>query len=186
MRFPRASTRVLVLVSLLVAGSLLATYAQASSGKQPFGGKQDVAFAQQLWQAMDDYQDWPMRSEVYPGTSPHGAFLRLYYGLVTIDGKAYHVIVKDNFGGADADAESVSADPEAYLAAVTVMVQREEGYAPDAANWFWVKYRPDGSLDTNARDMKLAGRVAKGSDQGCIACHTRAGGGDYVFTNDQP
>jgi hypothetical protein len=34
--------------------------------------------------------------------------------------------------------------------------------------------------------MQLAGRVAKGADEGCIACHTGAAGDDYVFTFDLP
>lgn len=33
--------------------------------------------------------------------------------------------------------------------------------------------------------MALAGRVAKGADQGCIACHQTAEGGDYVYTHDR-
>ncbi len=30
----------------------------------------------------------------------------------------------------------------------------------------------------NPKGMKLAGRVAKGMDQGCIACHRSVGGDD--------
>jgi hypothetical protein len=33
--------------------------------------------------------------------------------------------------------------------------------------------------------MSLAGRVAKGANEGCIACHTSAPGKDYVFTHDR-
>jgi cytochrome c peroxidase len=43
---------------------------------------------------------------------------------------------------------------------------------------------PDGSLDENDNGMAMAGRVAKGADKGCIACHAKAKGDDYVFTND--
>jgi hypothetical protein len=32
--------------------------------------------------------------------------------------------------------------------------------------------------------MSLAGRVAKGMDMGCIACHKGAKDNDYLFFND--
>lgn len=151
----------------------------------PFGGEADVKFANQVWKAMDGYMEWPMSSDVYPGQSPHGAFLRVYYNLVNVDGKPYHVIVKDNFGGEGASRESVSKDPNKYLAAVTIMVQREPGYDKENLDWFWVKYQPDGSIEKNDKGVAMAGRVAKGMDQGCIACHAKAKHGDFVFTNDE-
>ena len=63
------------------------------------------------------------------------------------------------------------------------MFQREDGYDSDNQNWFWAKFTPDGGLDKNPKGMMLAGRVAKGKPKGCIACHTAAPGGDYIFTN---
>ena len=164
--------------------SLGAGSSQAMSHGQPFGSDEDVAFANKVWKAMDGYMAWPMRSGVYEGTSPHGAFLRMYYNLVNVDGDAYHVIVKDNYGGEGATQAKVESDPGAWLAAVTIMVQREDGYDPDNDNWFWVKYKPDGTIEANAEGMAMAGRVAKGADKGCIACHAKAGGGDYLFSND--
>jgi hypothetical protein len=139
----------------------------------PFGGKKDVEFANKMWKAMKDYQMWPIQSDMAPGKSPHGAFVRLYYSLVNIDGKPYHVIIKDNFM------------PNKQLAAVTVMLQREDAYDADNNNWFWVKYDADGTVSKNDKGMALAGRVAKGMDTGCIACHKGANDNDYVFTNDK-
>jgi len=155
----------------------------------PFGGEDDVAFAEDLWDVLlaSDYTAWPMRSEISIGGSPHGAYVRLYYNTVHVgsDDDHYHVIVKDNFGGPENPTlDEVTADPEAYLGAITVMVQREPGYDSDNDDWYWVKYLADGSLDVNANGVALAGRVAKGAETGCIACHTSAGRGDYLFTND--
>lgn len=155
----------------------------------PFGGDADVAFANNLWKAMKGYTEWPMKSEVYPGQSPHGAFLRMYYNLVNLDGKPYHVILKDNFMGKDAegnevDLETVAKSPKKYLGAVTAMVQREDGYDSDNNNWFYVKYKSDGTIDKNPKGMLLAGRVAKGMDMGCIACHKMAEDNDYLYVND--
>ena len=64
------------------------------------------------------------------------------------------------------------------------MFQRAEGYDPENQNWYWAKYLADGSLDRNEQGMQLAGRVAKGADQGCIACHSGAPGDDYLYTFD--
>ncbi|MBD3237095.1 MAG: hypothetical protein GF330_10350 [Candidatus Eisenbacteria bacterium] len=149
-----------------------------------FGGEGDVAFAEALWSAMNGYENWPMQSGVYPGMSPHGKFLKLYYNLVPVEGETYHLIIKDNFGGADLTKQTVMAAPQKHLQAVTIMLQREPGYDSGNQNWFWAKYAPDGSVATNPQGTALAGRVAKGSGQGCIACHRKAGGGDYVFAND--
>jgi hypothetical protein len=73
--------------------------------------------------------------------------------------------------------------PAKYLKAVTVMLKRP-GYDPETMDWFWAKYKADGSLDTNPAGMMLAGKVAKGKPKGCIACHTAAPGGDMMFLHD--
>ncbi|MFC1713512.1 cytochrome P460 family protein [Candidatus Poribacteria bacterium] len=140
--------------------------------EMPFGGAKDVEFANAAWATMKGYQDAPMKTEMIPGKSPHGAFITIYYDVVNVQGKPYHTIIKDNF------------TPEKELAAITVMVQREAGYDADNNDWFWVKYDPDGTVGKNDKDMALAGRVAKGMEQGCIACHKAAGGEDYIFIND--
>jgi hypothetical protein len=158
-------------------------YAQDNA---PFGGKDDVAFGQKLWTAMDGYMsNWPIHTDYYPGRSPHGKFLKTYYSMVDIDGKPYHAIVKNNYGGADITMDKLSKSPDQYLVAITVMVQREAGYDPDNDNWYWIKYDKDGSISKNEKGVALAGRVAKGMDSGCIACHASAKGNDYFFSNDR-
>jgi len=172
-------------VVLVVATAALVLFPACGTGQDmEFGGPADVEFAAGLWASMQGYHDWPMASDVYPGASPHGSFLRLYYNIVHVDGAPYHVIVKDNFGGDGATLETVSENPADYLVAVTAMLHREPGYDPDNMDWFWVKYDADGTVSKNDMDTALAGRVAKGMDAGCIACHANAGGGDYYFTND--
>ncbi|MDX1711131.1 MAG: cytochrome P460 family protein [Rhodovibrionaceae bacterium] len=124
----------------------------------------------------------------YEGTQPHGKVLEFLETEVTYEGHTGLVMVKKNYRG-EGDPEEVEhavlEDRQKHLASVTVMLRREDGYDPDHQNWFWAKYNADGSLATNPKDMKLAGRVAKGADKGCIACHQAAPGGDYVFTHDR-
>lgn len=174
----------ILLVLFVVFLTLNAVLAVAQQGDKPFGGEKDVAFAQSMWSAMGDYTEWPMHSGFYPGQSPHGSVLRMYYNVVNVDGTPYHVIVKDNYGGENATVENVSQSPQDYLAAVTIMVQMKPGYDEANNNWFYAKYMKDGSLDKNAQGMALAGRVAKGMNAGCIACHKKAKDNDFLFSND--
>ncbi len=173
---------VIVLVAVLTAAGFGDDQQQMMA---PFGGEEDVAFAQQAWQAIQGYEDWKLQSSIYEGQSPHGAWLKMYHSYIEVAGSSYPVIIKDNFGGEGITMGKVEQDPSQWLAAVTIMVQREEGYDSENMDWFWAKYGSDGTLDTNPNGMKLAGRVAKGMNQGCIACHQRAGGGDLLFFNDR-
>ncbi len=80
------------------------------------------------------------------------------------------VIVKENY------------DSEKELLGITVMY-RAAGYYPKSGNWYWVKYNPDGTVartSTDAGFKKIRGVVSS-----CIACHSDAGGGDFVFFNDE-
>jgi len=154
----------------------------------PFGGDKDLSYSQDLWAALETANlagDGAVQATPYEGQHPHGAVLQTLDGEVTVNDHTGEVIVKRNYGGEGVTNTKVANNPGQFLKSVTVMFRREQGYAPDNANWFWVKYKPDGSLHTNPKDMKLAGRVAKGADKGCIACHKGAPGGDYVFNNDR-
>ncbi len=181
----RLYVRRTVASGIIIAGLVLAALAWiAQAQNMPFGGKDDVTFAQNVWKAMDGYQNWLLRTDIMPGRSPHGKFIRTYFSILNFDGKHYHAIVKDNYGGQDVTLDQVKKSPDDYLMSVTVMVQREAGYDPDNQNWFWVKYAKDGTIDKNGQGVAMAGRVAKGMDKGCIACHRSAQGGDYFYTND--
>jgi len=180
-----AAGLVLLAAGLLLHAGLATAEDTAVKQMMNFGDVEDVAFAHSLWDGMQGYyEDWPMSSDFYDGTSPHGAYLRLYYNIVDIDGQPYHVIVKDNFGGQGASLEMVRETPRERLAAITVMVQMPEGYDPDNNDWFYARYDPDGMVSMK-NSMALAGRVGDGTTASCIGCHAKAGGGDYIFTNDE-
>lgn len=159
----------------------------AQVSAQPFGTPSDTAYAAQLWQALVAANlagAGAMQSKAYPGQHPHGAVLQNWESTVSVDGQDGAVIVKRNYGGEGVSVQAVAESPDQFLDSVTVMFKRA-GYDPDNNDWFWAKYLPDGSLDKNPKGMQLAGRVAKGAAQGCIACHSAAPGGDMVFTNDR-
>ncbi len=95
------------------------------------------------------------------------------------------VIVKNNYEGDGVSVTAVADDPDRYLAAVTVMFKREPGYDAENKDWFWAKFKPEGNVEVNPNGVPLAGRVAKGKPEGCIACHKLAPGSDYVFNHDR-
>lgn len=154
----------------------------------PFGDAASVNYANQLWAAMararmvgaDAINGTP-----YTGQHPHGAILDTVETTLQVGGRNGALIVKRNYGGEGVSKQKVADDPRKWLGAVTVMFERERGYDPDNQDWFWAKYLPDGSLDKNPAGKPLAGRVAKGMDAGCIACHRSAPGGDLVFNHDR-
>ena len=113
------------------------------------------------------YDLWPGKGKMFEGTEPHGAFLTVYVSkgakqaIEKKKGKfAYPaIIVKENYM------------PDKTLAAVTVMY-KAKGYNPEAGDWFWAKYKPDGSVEKE-------GKVG-----GCIKCHSAKADNDWVFTGD--
>lgn len=107
---------------------------------------------------------WPGHTEMYPGKSPHGAFLKLYANPVALkaarEGKPLpdgSILVKENYG-----------EDKKTLKAITPMYKKE-GYNPEAGDWFWAKYGPDGEV------------MAAGKVESCINCH-KAATDDYIFT----
>ncbi len=165
----------------LVSLSLVSYSSRQSTRDDEFGGKKDVAFAEKLWNAMEGYQGWKLRSDVIKGSSPHGKWVRMYSTWVMVDTNLYPVIIKDSFGGRGVTQEKATKDPDAWLKDITVMVQREDRYDSKNQNWFYAKYLTDGALDKDKKGVAVAGRPSKG----CISCHSQAAGGDFLFSNDE-
>ena len=108
---------------------------------------------------------WPGHPDMYPGKSPHGAFLKLYANSIALkaarEGKPMpygSILVKENY-----------AKDKETLAAITPMY-KVKGYNPKAGDWFWVKYGPSGEIQ------------AEGKVKGCIDCHSVKKSEDYIFT----
>ena len=163
------------------------TSVAAQSDMPPFGSPHDVDYAADLWKAMENLNlagPDAIRALPYEGTEPHGFVLETFYAKATINGHTGDLVVKRNYGPEGVSVDDVMADASGHLGAITVMFKREAGYDDEDGNWFYAKFLPDGSLDRNGKDMALAGRVAKGASQGCIACHSAAPGDDFLFTTD--
>ena len=153
---------------------------KASETKPPFGAREDVARAADLWKTMEGYTSWqpyPGKPGWQEGGRPHGKWVKYF-----INSKAGEsptkpgygsIIIKENYGAKDSKS----------LGAVTVM-QKVRGYDSDNADWFWVKFDPKGGVMKNPMGISLAGRVAKGMKKGCISCHSNADGNDFLYIND--
>ncbi len=164
-----------IFIVALVATVFISIGAMAAM-MPPFGSGDDVSYAKSLWQKMEAKGLNSTPANLYIGGPPHGKVREVLEA--TIDGK--RVIVKRNYRGKDITVAKVAANRAKYLVSITVM-QKREGFDPEDADWFWVKYAPNGTIMKNKKKMSLAGKVAKGKPVGCIACHAGAPGGTFVF-----
>jgi hypothetical protein len=124
-----------------------------------------------LWELMtktkpyQQWESWPGYPGMYPGNSPHGAFLKLYANDAAIAALKAHapmpsgaIIVKENYG-----------PDRKTLMAVTPMY-RIAGYNPEGGDWFWAKYDAEGKAEA-------AGKLPM-----CIECHASQKDRDWLFT----
>jgi len=108
---------------------------------------------------------WPGKTSLYPGKEPHGALLTTYVNIpvfMAIAGKRGmlpngSMIVTQNYSA------------ERNLTDITVMY-KAAAYNPEAGDWFWVKYAPDGKVQ------------AEGKVDTCIKCHAAKKDNDYIMT----
>lgn len=147
--------------------------------KPPFGSPKDVAQANDLWSRISGYRTWQSpagMSGFQKGRSPHGKYLKYYLNSIAARDPLAPgaIVVKENYMGKS----------DSMLGPVTAM-EKIPGYDPADGDWFWVKFNPRGEVMKNPMGMSLAGKVAKGMKKGCIACHANAGGGDFLFVNDE-
>ncbi|HZX22983.1 MAG TPA: cytochrome P460 family protein [Woeseiaceae bacterium] len=149
-----------------------------AAGENPAGYPGPDPTGAAVWAHLqgEDYREswsfWPGRGELYEGREPHGMLLTTYVNdaaLGAVEEKAGRMppgamIVKENY------------TPEEKLASVTVMY-KAPGFNPDHNDWFFAKYRPDGSVAETPDGTPQAGRVP-----GCQACHEARKTNDYLYT----
>lgn len=154
----------------VITATIIGISVAALSGLKAMGHL-PAAEGEALWNYItqeNPYQNWefwPGYEGMYPGQSPHGAYLKLYANKAAIKAvragdpmPAGAILVKENYG-----------KDKNTLMAVTPMY-KVEGYNPEGGDWFWGKYGPEGKI------MK-AGKVG-----GCIGCHRTAENRDYIIT----
>lgn len=148
---------------MILAGSV----SLALAGGMDLPGANGQAVYEYITQA-NPYQDWalfPGKGKFYRGAHPHGALLTTYVSKDALD-------ALNNRSGLFPDGSFIVKEnymPNKQLGAVTVMY-RVKGYNADAGDWFWAKYKADGSI---AKEGKVTG---------CINCHAAVITNDWVFT----
>lgn len=144
---------VLVLTGFLAAGLCLSMAAEQlpSTNPEAFWTYISKTNPYQKW------EHWPGHPGMFPGKSPHGAFLEFYGNDIAIkaakEGKKMPwgaILVKTNY-----------AQDKKTLVSITPMY-KVKGYNPDAGDWFWAKYSPNGAV------------IAAGKVDSCINCHKKA------------
>lgn len=141
--------------------------------------------AKELWERMqnekyrENWKMWPGKSAFYEGTEPHGFWLTTYVNDLA------HEAIKHKKGelqpGAIIIKENYRKDKN--IDSITVM-QKIKGFDPDAKDWFWIKYEPNGAVMVlekeeggETKTIKLAGKLSP-----CIKCHGAQTSNDYIMT----
>ena len=64
------------------------------------------------------------------------------------------------------------------------MVKREAGYDPGNNDWEYLMIGFDEENDYSTHPFGMLDKANRGKLQGCIDCHAKAGGGDFLWVND--
>ena len=107
---------------------------------------------------------WPDHQGMQPGRAPHGPLHKVFVNDCALNSpqppvQYGSIVVKENYG----------RDQE--LKAITVMY-KVIGYNPDAGDWFWAKYSPDGKADKF------------GKPAGCVGCHGTRANNDFFLVHE--
>lgn len=159
-----------IFVIVLVLGAALSAYAihevVPSETLVPLPGPDAERLNDYIikYEPYRSWQLWPGKGRLYEGTQPHGML------LTTFVNDAASRSIRKNEGLADGSIivkENYTLDKE--FTGLTVMY-KIKGYNPEAGDWFWVKYAPDGKA-------QAAGKV-----DACIKCHQKVKANDYIWT----
>lgn len=162
----RKMTGFVLAIGMVVAGSGV-THAMSHGKELPAPEGEAVHEYITQTNPYEKWDLWPGKGELYQGTEPHGVLLTTYVNEPALEALKKgnempdgSIIVKENY------------TPDENLAAVTVMYKKS-GYDPQAGDYFWLKYGADGEIQ------------AEGKAKGCINCHSKAQGDDWLFNNDK-
>ena len=155
----------------------------------------DASFEDQFWKYLvgNNYKNWsPGFSEsagFFRGKNPHGAYLKMYVNRTAAGN------INDLAVGSVVILENYHKDQS--LKTISVMY-RTTGFNPEGNDWYWIEYKPDGSVVRSAakddRKSNLVNNVSltaspkrmiMGKATNCIQCHQSAAGNDFVFSNDR-
>lgn len=107
---------------------------------------------------------WPNRGSAAPAPEPHGPFVATY-----VNPAAYEAIGKREGMAFGSVIVMESRDAANNLKNLAVRI-KIKGYNPEAGDWYWFEYAPDGTAS------------AEGKAGACIGCHAKVRANDFVMT----
>ena len=134
------------------------------------GAEMPKAEPEALWEYItqeNNYQKWdfwPDHMGMQPGRAPHGPLHKVY-----VNDRAFNTSSPPVQYGSIQVKENYGKDKE--LKAITVMY-KISGYNPDAGDWFWAKFSPEGKVDKY------------GKPAGCIGCHGTRAKNDFILVHE--
>ena len=124
--------------------------------------KKDAAY--NTWKALEHE---PPKDEV---ENPHSIVSRTYANDVatkdSVNLPLGSILVREDY------------DDKLKRQSVSVLY-RVKDYDKEHGNWYYLRFTETGTVMKGQDSKPLAGKVAS-----CIACHAKAGGKDFVFSND--
>ncbi|MFA9375016.1 MAG: cytochrome P460 family protein [Poseidonibacter sp.] len=164
---------ILKITALAFVISSATLFAQENT-KANFGTQEDVEYSKYLWEKLEATKLNSTKAIVYVAGPSHDRIREVLESK--IDGN--RVIVARNYDGDDIRMSKVRKDRAKYLQSIDVMIKKE-GYNPKYANWYWAKFKADGTLHETDQKVKIAGKVSS-----CIACHINSSDGSFVFEHN--
>jgi hypothetical protein len=156
----------LMIAGLLVLGLAIVVFAMTgpATAQGMFPDPNDPAAVWEYISKDSPYTEWGTWPQeefkgFLPSGAPHTKVVRIFVNDVALgvaakfpgEMPANSIIVKENFMGETLDSPG-------ELGAITIMY-KVPGYNPEGGDWFWAKYKPDGTAE------------AAGKPAGCIGCH---------------
>ena len=153
-----------------------------------FGYNKDAKFANMLWKQMSKMRIVGanhIATHPYKGLPPHGTYMEMLEVKITVGRTRGYAIVQKNYAGNHIGIMNIINNPMKHLSNVSVMFKRKNGYDSENKDWFYVQYDARGVVMKSSKGNRLAGRIDRDSNRGCIACHRTAPGNDFVFSHDK-
>lgn len=136
--------------------------------------QEDITFAKELWKEIEKIDFYKENALIYSGSAPHGPLKAVLEKEIF----GYRTIIKKEYSEFDHNKEDIKKHQEKHLRTICVMIKKE-GFDKKNKDWFWLRYKKDGQLDSIS-NIKMLGKFPA-----CINCHKSASGKDYVFMNNK-
>jgi len=105
---------------------------------------------------------WPGTDKLAPSRAPHGDLITIFVNDFAYLSIKKHRAMTD---GSLVVMENYTKDKKFLGLSVMYKIGK---YNPEAGNWFWAEYKPDGTV------------VESGKAENCLKCHSEAKANDFI------